>query len=234
MQALASCPAPTLRPLAAWDDAELLAALAAGHEAAFAEIYRRYGLLLLAQACRKTGSREAAEEIVQDIFTALWLRREHAANIQKLPEYLGTAAKFRVINLIKNRCRHEDYVAYCRTVASEADARTENELTATDLAGALHEGLTHLPTHTREIFQLSRFEHQTVPEIAGRLKLTPKAVEYHITRALKLLRVSLKDFLLVLLFAGSVQEIGCQPDLGHCLGKTLRHTATTSFFMPGV
>ena len=201
MQALASRPAPSLRLPAAWSDADLLAALPTGHEGAFAEIYRRYGLLLLEQASRKTGSREAAEEIVQDIFTALWQRREHGASIQKLPEYLGTAVKFRVINLIKNRYTHEDYAAYCRTVATEADHRTENDLAATDLAGALHAGLIHLPSHTREIFQLSRFEHHTVPEIAGRLKLTPKAVEYHITRALKLLRVSLKDFLVVLLLA---------------------------------
>ena len=204
MQTQASRPAKLLRLPAAWTDAELLAALPGGHEGAFAEIYRRYGLQLLEQASRKTGSREAAEEIVQDIFTALWQRREQAASIQKLPEYLSTAVKFRVINLIKNRYTHDDYAAYCRTVATEADHRTENDLAATDLAGALHAGLTHLPSHTREIFQLSRFEHQTVPEIAGRLKLTPKAVEYHITRALKMLRVSLKDFLLVLLLLDQI------------------------------
>lgn len=203
MQVLASRPAKLLRLLAVWDDAALLAALAQGHEGAFAEIYRRYGLSLLEQAGHKTGSREAAEEIVQDLFTALWQRRTNAASIQKLPEYLGTAVKFRVINLIKNRYTHEGYAAYSRSVATEADHRTEDDLAATDLAGALHAGLTHLPSHTREIFQLSRFEHQTVPEIAGRLKLTPKAVEYHITRALKLLRVSLKDFLLLLLWAAT-------------------------------
>ena len=199
MRPLASRSAKLLRLPAAWADADLLAALPTGHEGAFAEIYRRYGLRLLEQASRKTGSREAAEEIVQDIFTALWQRRVQAASIQKLPEYLSTAVKFRVINLIKNRYTQDDYATYCRIVATEVDHRTEDDLAATDLAGALHAGLTHLPSHTREIFQLSRFEHQTVPEIAGRLQLTPKAVEYHITRALKLLRVSLKDFLPVLL-----------------------------------
>ena len=203
MQVLVPRPALPLRLPSAWTDSDLLAALPTGNGEAFAEIYKRYGLLLLEQASRKTGSREAAEEIVQDIFTALWQRREHAASIKKLPEYLSTAVKFRVINLIKNRYAHDDYAAYRRSLATEADHHTENDLAATDLAGALHAGLTHLPSHTREIFQLSRFEHQTVPEIAGRLKLTPKAVEYHITRALKLLRVSLKDFLVLLfIFSG--------------------------------
>lgn len=185
------------KPCTSWDDAALVRALRDGSAPAFAEIYRRYGLGLIEQAYRKTGSREAAEEIGQDLFAALWHKRD-AADIQKLPEYLGTAVKYRVINFLKNRLTHADYLAYCRAQAPRADHRTEQELAAADLAGALHRGLTRLPAHTRQIFQLSRLEHQSVPEIAGRLKLSPKAVEYHITRALKQLRVSLKDFLVVL------------------------------------
>ncbi|GAA3967588.1 RNA polymerase sigma factor [Hymenobacter antarcticus] len=183
-----------LRLYAAWNDAALVRALQQGNEVAFAEIYARYGLLLIEQAYRKVNSREAAEEIVQDLFTALWHKRA-TADIQKLPEYLGTAVKYRVINLIKSKLTHEGYLAYCSTLASEADHRTEHDLAAADLAGALRRGLAHLSGHTREVFQLSRLEHQTVPQIAVRLKLTPKAVEYHLTRALKYLRVSLREFL---------------------------------------
>lgn len=197
MQSTANQLFSNAKPCASWDDAELVQALRGGSEPAFAEIYRRYGFGLIEQAYRKVGSREAAEEIVQDLFAALWHKRD-GAEIQKLPEYLGTAVKYRVINLIKTKLTHADYLAYCRAQAPRADHRTEQELAADDLAGALRRGLTRLPAHTREIFQLSRLEHQTVPEIAGRLKLSTKAVEYHITRALKQLRVSLKDFLVVL------------------------------------
>lgn len=189
-----------LRPHAAWDDAALAQALRQGNEQAFAEIYNRYGFALIEQAFRKVNSRETAEEIVQDLFTTLWHKRE-TADIQKLREYLGSAVKYRVINLIKTKLTHQDYVAYCRSLATEADHRTEQDLTAADLSGALHSGLAHLPAPARAVFQLSRLEHQTVPQIAIRLKLSPKAVEYHLTRALKLLRVALKDFLVLLVFA---------------------------------
>ena len=184
---------------AAWDDAALVRALRSGDEQAFAEIYARYGFALIEQAFRKVNSREAAEEIVQDLFAALWHKRDTAV-IEKLPEYLGTAVKYRVINLIKSKLTHEGYLAYCRSLASEADHRTEHDLAAADLAGALRLGLAHLSGHTREVFQLSRLEHQTVPQIAVRLSLSPKAVEYHLTRALKHLRVSLKDFLVLAVF----------------------------------
>ncbi len=183
-----------LRLYASWNDAALAQALRRSDELAFAEIYNRYGFFLMERAFRKVNSREAAEEIVQDLFATLWHKRE-TADIQKLREYLGSAVKYRVINLIKSRLTHADYLVYCRSLASEADHRTEEDLAAADLSLALTTGLAHLPGHTREVFQLSRLEHQTVPQIAVRLKLSPKAVEYHITRALKLLRVSLKDFL---------------------------------------
>ena len=194
MQQIDSSGARHLRLYAAWDDAALVQGLQQDNEVAFAEIYSRYGLLLIEQAYQKVNSREAAEEIVQDLFAALWHKRA-TADIQKLPEYLGTAVKYRVINLIKSKLTHEGYLAYCRTLASEADHRTEHDLAAADLAGALRLGWAHLSGHTRDVFQLSRLEHQTVPEIAIRLKLSPKAVEYHLTRALKYLRVSLKEFL---------------------------------------
>lgn len=194
------------RRYATWDDAALVQALQRGDEHAFAEIYIRYGLHLLEQAYRKVNSREAAEEMVQDLFATLWHKRETAA-ILKLKEYLGTAIKYRVINQIKHKLTHQQYLAYSRMVQRDADHKTEHDLAAADLSGALTRGLARLPGHTRQIFQLSRMEHQTVPQIAGRLQLTPKAVEYHLTRALKMLRISLKDFLvpaLLLLFETTI------------------------------
>ena len=188
-----------IRLHASWDDAELVQALQKGDEPAFAEIYNRYGFQLLEQAFRKVNSREAAEEIVQDLFVTLWHKRE-TAEILKLKEYLGSAIRYKVINLIKNKLTHDGFVAYSRMLASEADHKTEHDLAAADLSGALNRGLAQLPGHTREIFQLSRMEHQTVPQIAVRLKVSTKTVEYHLTRALKLLRVSLKDFLVLALF----------------------------------
>lgn len=176
----------------------LVEGLKRGDEQAFAEIYKRYGYGLIEQAFRKVSSREAAEEIVQDLFTTLWHKRA-TADVQKLREYLSSAVKYRVINLIKSKLTHAGYLSYCRGVASEADHRTE-ELAVGDLSLALNTGLARLPGNAREVFQLSRMEHQTVPQIAVRLKLTPKAVEYHLTRALKLLRNSLKDFLVLFIF----------------------------------
>jgi RNA polymerase sigma-70 factor (ECF subfamily) len=51
-----------------------------------------------------------------------------------------------------------------------------------------------LPEKTCEVFRMSRFENQSVKEIAVQLNLSEKAVEYHITKSLKLLRENLKAY----------------------------------------
>ncbi|MBO0360075.1 RNA polymerase sigma-70 factor [Hymenobacter sp. BT186] len=183
---------------AAWPDAALVDALQADEEKAFAEIYQRYCYRLFTVAYRKLKSRPAAEELVQDLFADLWSRRS-TNQIQQLENYLFTAIRYRIINYIKSQKVKSGYELYCRMSASEADTDTEKLLAHNDLSEALLASLRKLPEKSREIFQLSRLEHYTVPEISKRVSLSEKSVEYHLTKSLKLLRTYLRDYLLLLL-----------------------------------
>ena len=66
---------------------------------------------------------------------------------------------------------------------------------STELQEIIESTLNALPEQTRKIFKLSRFENLTRQEIADALGLTKKGVEYHISKALKSLQISLKDYL---------------------------------------
>lgn len=55
--------------------------------------------------------------------------------------------------------------------------------------------LSTLPERTRHVFILSRFENKSNKEIAEEMKISIKGVEYHISKTLKVLRVTLKDYL---------------------------------------
>jgi len=61
--------------------------------------------------------------------------------------------------------------------------------------------LSDLPEKTRQIFLLSRNEDLSHKEIAERITLSTKAIEFHISKALAALRISLKDFMILLPFA---------------------------------
>lgn len=181
---------------AAWSDADLLAALCSDDEGSFAEIYRRYCYRLFTVAHRKLQNREAAEELVQDLFENLWNRRA-SHQIAQLEHYLFSALRYRIINYIKAQQVRAGYELYCRLSASEADTATEDALAHGELSAALLASVRQLPAKTREIFQLSRLEQYSVAEISGRVNLSEKTVEYHLTKSLKLLRSHLRDFLVL-------------------------------------
>ncbi|WP_324675865.1 RNA polymerase sigma-70 factor [Hymenobacter sp. GOD-10R] len=184
------------RTYISWTDDALLQALVADDRTAFAELYERYWYRVFAVAYRKLKSREIAEELVQDLFATLWHKRaEHA--IQQLEYYLLAAINRRVIGYLRAHQVRAAYADYCRRNQSEASQETEHVLAASDLSEAFAKALLQLPEQSREIFRLSRLEHVPVAEIALKLNLSSKAVEYHLTKSLKLLRVYLRDFTLV-------------------------------------
>ena len=69
------------------------------------------------------------------------------------------------------------------------------EIFSSEITRIVKETLEALPEQTRRVFELSRYECRTVKEIAEELSISPKGVEYHITRSLKVLRIALKDYL---------------------------------------
>ncbi|SFQ76927.1 RNA polymerase sigma factor [Hymenobacter arizonensis] len=186
----------TAATLATWDNDELVRALAQDDEKAFAEIYERYWQPLHQQAVRKLGRHEDAEEVVQDLFVTLWNKR-HTANIQQLDSYLFSALKYKVIDCVRAQLVRKTYAASSPNRFNAPNCCTEETVAATDLTQALDASLRNLPDHSREVFRLSRQEHQSVPEIAARLQVSPKTVEYHLSRSLRLLRAYLRDFLVV-------------------------------------
>lgn len=183
---------------ASWADELLLQALLADDRGAFAELYERYWQRVFALAYRRLKSREIAEELVQDLFAALWHKRAQHS-IQHLEHYLLAAISRRVLGYLRAHQVRTAYADYCRWQQAEATAETEETLAAADLTDAFAKALLRLPEQSREVVRLSRLEHFSVPEIALRLNLSSKAVEYHLTKALRLLRGHLREFVVVTL-----------------------------------
>ena len=172
----------------------LLRLLKASDEKAFRVLYERYWKRLFAVVCYKLKNREAAEEIVQNIFVSLWEKRADL-QIEKLEVYLFTALKYKVINYVESLLVRQ--AGQKQMAGPITDVSTEDTIIINDLHNAIQQALSCLPPKTREVFTLSRFEKYSVKDIAQHLNLTEKAVEYHITRSLKQMRISLKDFIII-------------------------------------
>src|SRR5690349_21251743 len=92
-----------------YSDALLVELLRQKKLEAFEEIYVRYWRKLYSTAFKRIQSREISEELVQDIFTSLWINRE-TATIEVLSAYLFTAIKYKVINHLQKEMSKRTYI----------------------------------------------------------------------------------------------------------------------------
>ena len=178
-------------------DEELLSMIVQDSEKAFQVLFERYWEKAHSVAYSKLRSKEITKEIVLDIFLNFWERR-HSIEIKNFRHYLHVSVKYRVITFINKeisqRKRFAGYLDQVRVSGEETLERIEYN----DLVKALAEGMKVLPERTQEVFRLNRVEGRSVSEIAHQLNLSEKAIEYHITRSRKELRLYLKDFLVAL------------------------------------
>ncbi|WP_138476932.1 sigma-70 family RNA polymerase sigma factor [Dyadobacter bucti] len=164
-----------------------------GDEKAYEAIYQRYWRSLFSIATWKTNSQVAAEELVQELFLRLWENRQKTL-IENPEAYLKTALRYSVIGFIKARLASSQ-IELGEAPEQAADVRADMGVDLEELSAALENALNMLPEKTRLVFQMSRFEQRSTSEIARQLGLTDRAVEYHITQSLRLLRFQLKDYL---------------------------------------
>jgi len=179
-----------------YSDEELLRDFENGDKAVFEEIFNRYWNRLYNVAYRSLRSHEESEEVVQELFVTIWLQRE-TVKILNLASYLTAAVRKRVVDRIRSKIIHEKYWNYYNQFRPDYREDTENTVAFNELNQEFNDAVGRLPKKSQHVFKLSRMQGLSVPEIASFLNLSERAIEYHITRALKLLRTKLKDFILM-------------------------------------
>lgn len=172
-------------------DNELLQLITCDDHEAFKVIYDKYWQKLLTLAIYKTNDREDAEEIIQDIFVSIWNRRGELT-VENLEAYLVTSVKMKLIDRLRKKIKERTKIDI-----ESISVSTEiiDYLTIEDFTTQVELSLKKLSTKTQEVYELSRNQQKSQKEIADLINLTPKAVEYHITKALKQLKLDLEEFL---------------------------------------
>lgn len=154
-----------------------------------------------------------AEDLVSDSIVKLWSMMKEK-EIEYPQALLLTLLKNKALDhlrrdAMRQAIEEELIEAYQRELnlrISTLEACNPETIFSTEIKEIIEQTLQSLPEQTRLIFEMSRYEELPVKEIARRMGITPKAVEYHITRSLKALRVNLKDYLPLLIFLFSIRN----------------------------
>lgn len=168
-------------------DEELLAHIRAGDTRAFEQLFRRYAEPLYDCAYGYVGSRDVAQEVVQQLFVTLWERRRIWQVSGTVATYLYRAVRNGSLNALRTNRRR---LALGERISDAPGI--DQEIEAADLARVVARIVARLPERCREVFRLNRYHHLTYAEVAETLNLSVKTVELHMARALRELRARLK------------------------------------------
>ncbi len=170
-----------------------------GNNLAFEQLYKSYYNPLFFFAIQYLKEDSDAENMVQETFLAFWLNRENfnGTNESSVRAWLYNTIKNKCLNYLDRESNKHKYVDHQRHTL---DLATLNELeisevTFNEIESLLHEALELMTPQCRKVFELSRFKGLKNKDIAEELSITIKAVESNMTRALKLLKAHLHDYL---------------------------------------
>ncbi|MCX2452379.1 RNA polymerase sigma-70 factor [Pedobacter sp. PLR] len=185
-------------------DQELADLLRHGNETVFKIIYDRFWSKLYFVASKRLNDPAEAEEAVQDIFLNLWKNRETFQLKVNFENYLAVAIKFQVIKRRSKRFKRSIIEQQLGTEAELENFQNQNydwnQYDLEELQNRLSKIIDTLPPKCKLVFNMSRDEHYTNKKIAAELGISEKAVEKHVTQALKVLRSKLGLSLIFILF----------------------------------
>lgn len=174
-------------------DHELWESILKGDQAAFSFFFKKHWQSVYTTVYFQLKDREVSKEITHDIFLNIWLKREHL-EILSYPAYLKAAGRYHVYRHLKKEKIKP--VLYNEDIGELDNYAVQNEgdqqLSRQELENNVEELVSTLPKRCREVFNLSRQEHLSNDQIAGRLGISKRTVENQITYALQHLRTMLK------------------------------------------
>lgn len=172
----------------------IISGLKAGYESSYKQLFNEYYLLLSAFANKYVKDPEEAKEIVQDLFVHLFEIRNSLIITTSLKSYLYQSVRNRCLNHIKFIQLQEENLENLKAEGSPAIIQ-EDKIMETELEYRIFQIVSELPLQCQRIFRMSRVDGKQNREIAQILNLSIRTVETQISKALKILRNSLQDYL---------------------------------------
>jgi len=190
----------------AMDERSLLHRVASGDEAAFAELFNAYKGRVYSIGMRLMGTSVAAEEIVQDVFLKIWLKRETLISVEHFRAYLFTATRHEIINALRRIARRRGIAGEALRESEPGASDTDALLLDKEYQEILRQAIERLPAQQREVYRLIKEQGLKREVVAEQLRLSPETVKVHLAKAMRSIRafcISHLDLYIVLVLFDS-------------------------------
>ncbi|WP_027127127.1 RNA polymerase sigma factor [Gelidibacter mesophilus] len=162
-------------------------------ESALASIYKEHWELMYFAAFNLVKNKQISEDIVQDVFVHIWKKRKGLEIKVSFKSYLYTSAIYKTYDYFRKNKSSITVELLENFNERIQTSNPETKLMDKELNEYLETVISELPEKCRIVFNLSRNENLSHKEIASKLNISPRTVEGHIAKALKILRCSLSS-----------------------------------------
>lgn len=177
-----------------YDEQRVLQLLSQGSEYAFTQLFDHYRGTVYTTAVKFLKSPVLAEEIVQDVFLKVWLKRDKMSAIQNFEGYLFLMTRNCIFDSLK-KISHQAIMEKGMAKFTRTSNDTDHLVQDRHYQQILHEAIEQLPPQQKEVYRLSKIEGLSRDEIAAQMKISPLTVKTHMGKALQSIREHLKKYL---------------------------------------
>lgn len=171
------------------------------YESLFNTVYRTYKTAFLRFAFTYVHDYTVAADLTADAFSDFW-EKNLLCSEKEAASYILTSIKNKCLNHLKHQrvvdtasislTEYQKWELHARI--NQLESCDPTDFFSNEIKQIINETLQSLPARTRQIFIMSRFDGKSYSEIATATNISVKGVEFHISKALKAFRISLKDY----------------------------------------
>ncbi|MCC6287777.1 MAG: sigma-70 family RNA polymerase sigma factor [Chitinophagaceae bacterium] len=177
----------------------LLHALSNNNQNAFEQLFNRYKNKIYGVAHKFTHCVITSEEIVQEVFMIVWLKRSEFSKVENFEAYILTITKHLVYKFLREKARQS--INSASPVATYSSVHhAEIQLRDKEYSQILRQAVKKLPLQQQKVYMLIKENGLKRNEVAKMLQLTPDTIKFHLAQAMKSIRIHCMMYLNTLFF----------------------------------
>ena len=166
------------------DDLSYWESSRSGDTEAFSFLFKKYYQPLFRFAGRFLQDYQLADQVVQNVFVDLWLKREQLEIRSSFKSYLYQMTRNQALNHLKKEAKTIS-LEKASNVPESTDKNPENILVEKEFSIAVHKAIEKLPAKCRQIYVMKRYDQLTSEEVGQILNISVNTVKTQMKRALK-------------------------------------------------